>query len=72
MTQHIVFIDKSCSSNANTSLASEEILRIFWKLKVHYRIHKKPPLILFWARSIQLMPTFYFFKIRFNYLPICT
>ena len=35
------------SWKANSSLASQEIPRIFWNLHVHYCAHKSPPLVTY-------------------------
>jgi len=36
---------QSHSWNANSHSASQEILRLLWKLKFHYRVHKNSPLV---------------------------
>jgi hypothetical protein len=60
-------IHQSPSLEANRFAASQEIPRILWKPKVHYRIHKSPPPVSI-PSQLKTVPTrtSHFLKIRLN------
>jgi hypothetical protein len=59
--------EQSLSWEANRFVASQEIPRILWKSKVHYRIHKCPPPLPVLSQLDSFhTPTSYFLKIHLN------
>jgi len=59
-------MQQSPSWEANWFSASQEIPRILWKPKVHYRIQIVHQLSLSWASSIQSIPSHHLLKIQLN------
>jgi hypothetical protein len=52
---------KVSSSEAATCEATQEIPEVLWKLKVHYRVHKSPPLgpILSHINLVHTSPSYF-------------